>query len=209
MCDQKGIPGLAYFIKLLATCLLLVGLSESVSAQNSPTEAQILEALRSKVKTRGIQAPTNPTAAGERTLIDNLRTRSTRSLTIEEREKVAEIVRSKPNINLEITFDYNSASIGPQSVPTLIALGRALSNDDLQGVVFLINGHTDAKGGLKYNQDLSERRAEAVKSLLVKQFNLLPTALIAIGFGKTQLKNAADPYAGENRRVQIVNTETR
>ncbi len=75
--------------------------------------------------------------------------------------------------------------------------------------VFLINGHTDAKGSAEYNQDLSEWRAEAVKHLLVQQFGLPPTTLIAVGYGKTQLKNAAYPFAGEKRRVQIVNTEVK
>ena len=135
------------------------------------------------------------------------RTRSARSITIEERAKVAEIVQARPNIDLEINFDFNSATVGAQSVSVLLALGRVLSKDELKGTVFLINGHTDGKGSAEYNQDLSERRAEAVKRLLVQQFNLPATTLVAMGYGKGQLKNAADPFAGENRRVQIVNTE--
>jgi len=34
-------------------------------------------------------------------------------------------------------------------------------------------------------------------------------ALIAAGYGKGQLKNTADPFAGENRRVQVVNLEVK
>jgi outer membrane protein OmpA-like peptidoglycan-associated protein len=94
-------------------------------------------------------------------------------------------------------------------VPVLLALGRALSRDELKGAVFFINGHTDAKGSDPYNQGLSERRAEAVKRLLVEQFGLPAADLIAVGYGRSQLKNAAEPFAGENRRVQIVNTEVK
>lgn len=178
-------------------------------ATEQPTEAQILDALKSPAKTRSLgltRSIGDPKAANDRRFIEGLRTRSARSLTVEEREKVAEIAKERPNINLEINFDYNSARVGSQAVPVLLALGRALSTDELKGTVFLINGHTDGKGSVEYNQELSERRAEAVKRLLVEQLNLPATTLVAVGYGKTQLKNAAIPFAGENRRVQIVNT---
>jgi flagellar motor protein MotB len=51
-----------------------------------------------------------------------------------------------------------------------------------------------------------DRRAEVVKRLLVEQFKFPADALVAVGFGKQRLKNAADPLAGENRRVEIVET---
>jgi len=89
----------------------------------------------------------------------------------------------------------------------LVNLGTALRSGDLKGVVFLVAGHTDAKGGDVYNQALSERRAEAVRRFLVQKFGLASENIVPIGFGNTQLKNPNDPYAGENRRVQIVNTE--
>ena len=181
-------------------------------AVEQPTESQILNALKPPAKTRALgltRSIGDPKAANDRRFIEGLRTRSARSLTVEEREKVAEIAKERPNINLEITFEYNSAKVGPQAVPTLLSLGRALSADELKGTVFLINGHTDGKGSVEYNQELSERRAEAVKQLLVDQFKLPPTTLVAVGYGKAQLKNAADPFAGENRRVQIVNTEVK
>ena len=77
----------------------------------------------------------------------------------------------------------------------------------LAGDTFLIAGHTDAAGTDSYNQSLSERRAEAVKIFLAQQFKLSSDQLVAIGFGKSQLKNTGNPLAAENRRVQIVNTE--
>jgi outer membrane protein OmpA-like peptidoglycan-associated protein len=82
-----------------------------------------------------------------------------------------------------------------------------MSDEQLKGTVFFINGHTDAKGGADYNQTLSERRAEAVKRFLIEEFRLPADTLVGLGHGKSKLKNTADPLAGENRRVQIVNTE--
>ena len=82
-----------------------------------------------------------------------------------------------------------------------------LSNEQFKGTIFLVNGHTDGKGGADFNQDLSERRAEAVKRVLIEAYKLPAETLLAVGYGKTQLKNKVYPFAGENRRVQIVNTE--
>lgn len=200
--------GLAAGVVVLAAVLIAVGSSNPAWAQSQPTTNQIIDALKPTATTRGLsltRSLADPKTAEERSFIDGLRTRSTRSLTIEEREKVAAIAEEKPSIDLEINFDFNSATVGPQAVPILLALGRALSNDQLKGSTFLIDGYTDAKGGVEYNQDLSERRAEAVKRLLVHQFGLPAGTLIAVGYGKTHLKDPADPYAAGNRRVQVVN----
>jgi flagellar motor protein MotB len=43
-----------------------------------------------------------------------------------------------------------------------------------------------------------------VKQFLIKRFHLQAEAIETIGFGWTELKDAADPFAAENRRVQIV-----
>ncbi|MBZ0148456.1 MAG: OmpA family protein [Pseudorhodoplanes sp.] len=212
MKSQTRKRGIAKWGIAIAVGAVLLAAPDPILAGDQPTEAQILDALKPRAKTRSLGATRslNGTKSDkERRFIDGLRTRSARSLTVEEREKVAEIAREKPRIDLEINFDFNSATVGTQAVPVLLTLGRALSKDELKGTVFLINGHTDAKGSFEYNQDLSERRAEAVKRLLVEQFNLPATTLVAIGYGKTKLKNDAYPLAGENRRVQIVNTEVR
>jgi len=198
------------FVAVSGAALLPGG--EFALAGDQPTEAQIFEALK-PVKTRGFgggfRSADDPKAADDRRFIQGLRTRSMRGLSPEERERVTEIVKERPNIDLEVTFDYDSAIIGPRAAPVLVSLGRALSKEEFKGTVFLVNGHTDGKGGAEYNQDLSERRAEAVRRFLVEKFGLASKDLIAIGYGKTQLKNAADPFAGENRRVQIVNTEVK
>jgi outer membrane protein OmpA-like peptidoglycan-associated protein len=184
--------------------------AKAPQAQAQPTEADIAYQLQSS-KTRGIRTRGigDAKSAEERAFINSLRLRSVRSITLIEREKADEFAKTKPQIDLEITFDYNSAVVSAQAQPVLRALGGALSRDDYKGIVFTINGHTDGKGGEQYNQDLSERRAEAVKRELVKLFNLPDNTLVAIGFGKSKLKNTADPFAAENRRVQIVNTEVK
>jgi outer membrane protein OmpA-like peptidoglycan-associated protein len=202
MCAQRVTP-----IALACALALLVG--GKVLAEDQPTEAQILDALKARGPARGAQVPADDREGGsdERRFIDALLKKKPRTITIDDRRRVAEIARQKPSIDLEVTFEFNSAAIGAKAVPTLVTLGRALGNPDLKGATFLIGGHTDAAGSDSYNQSLSERRAEAVKVFLTEQFKLSPDQMLAVGFGRNELKNAADPVAAENRRVQIVNIE--
>ena len=122
-----------------------------------------------------------------------------------EREEIATIAQNKPNIDLEINFDYNSADISKRSLSSVQALGRALTNPDLKGSTFLVAGHTDAVGGDAYNQDLSERRADSIKHYLTEKFGIDGTDLVTVGYGKTKLKDPSHPTAEVNRRVQVVN----
>lgn len=84
-------------------------------------------------------------------------------------------------------------------------LGAALSDEKLKGSVFLVAGHTDAKGSDAYNLSLSDQRAKSVAEFLIENFHIDPKQLVAIGFGEEKLKNRENPLAAENRRVQVVN----
>jgi outer membrane protein OmpA-like peptidoglycan-associated protein len=198
--------------------LLMIGAALSIGAAKADdvTEDQILRALTPAKKplTRGLstgpQTQTDPAAAAaEGQLIQNLRNRPTRSLSVTEREEIATVVKDKPKIDLEINFDYNSANISSKSLPSVQALGRALSNPDLKGSTFIVAGHTDAVGGDSYNQDLSERRADSIKRYLVDKFAIAGSDLVTVGYGKTKLKDPANPFSEVNRRVQVVNMENK
>jgi outer membrane protein OmpA-like peptidoglycan-associated protein len=110
-----------------------------------------------------------------------------------------------PSVDLEVLFAYNSAEITNQAISVLKTLGQALRDASLADDAFLIAGHTDARGGAAFNMDLSQRRAEAVRQFLIGNFGIDATKLVAKGFGLRHLKNAAQPLAAENRRVQVVN----
>jgi outer membrane protein OmpA-like peptidoglycan-associated protein len=175
-------------------------------AQDQPSAQKIMQALTPKPITRGLTlSPTDTTKAAEETkFIDTLRNRKTRSLSTNEKETIATIAKDKPSIDLEIRFDYNSATISTTSQPGVKALGEALASPELKNNTFIIAGHTDAKGGDEYNQGLSERRADSIKRYLVDKG--IPAAnLVTVGYGETQLKDKEHPLAAENRRVQVVN----
>jgi len=204
------------FTSITLRLALAIGATLSITAafagDNNATEDQILAALQPKPLTRGLSfAPqADPAAkAAEGRLIDSLRNRKTRSLSSSEREEIAEAASSKPKIDLEIQFDYNSAEISAASMPSVQALGRALSNPNLRGSTFVVAGHTDAVGGEAYNQDLSERRADTIKRTLTEKYGISGTDLVTVGYGKSKPKDAANPADPANRRVQVVNMATK
>ena len=109
------------------------------------------------------------------------------------------------SIDLQINFELNSARLTPEAEQQLDALGTAMISPELSYAQFSIYGHTDASGSAEYNKTLSEKRAESVKTYLVGKFDIAPDRLYTAGYGEEKLKNAANPNAAENRRVQIVN----
>ena len=167
----------------------------------------IINALKPPRITRGLT--TSPSdaarAADETRFLSAVRNRPTRSLSTEELDKIASIANSKPKIDLEINFEYNSAVIGSKAMPQVTELGKALTSEDLKGRTFILAGFTDAKGSETYNQGLSERRADAVKQFLSEKYGIDARNLVTVGYGLKQLKDPANPFAAENRRVQVVN----
>jgi outer membrane protein OmpA-like peptidoglycan-associated protein len=200
-------------ITICAALSMTAGLA--LAGENNVTKDDILGALYVKPQplTRGLSAgapQADPAAkAKEDTFLASIRNRKTRSLSLGEREEIAEIAATKPKIDLEINFDYNSASIRPSSMPSVQALGQALSDPKLKGSTFVVAGHTDGIGGDAFNQDLSERRADTIKRYLVDNYHIASGDLVTVGYGKTKLKDAQDPTDAINRRVQVVNMDTK
>ena len=209
---MSKMSGRKYFTAILSIVTIGAALSFSVAkAADDVTEDQILRALAPAKKplTRGLSVgppQAEPAVSAEEgRFVQKLRGRSTRSLSASEREEIATLAKDKPNIDLEITFDYNSAEISAKSLPSVQALGKALTSSDLKGSTFVVAGHTDAAGGEAYNQDLSERRADSIKRYLTDKFGIAGADLVTVGYGKSKLKDPGQPLAEVNRRVQVVN----
>ncbi|MGY4317532.1 OmpA family protein [Bradyrhizobium sp. JR3.5] len=207
-------PSARAAILSIATIGAVLSFGTAAARAGDVTEDQIIKALTPEKKplTRGLSAgpQTSPGLnADQAKFVQSVRGRATRSLSSTEREEIATIVQDKPKIDLEINFDYNSADISAKSLPSVQALGRALTNQDLKGSTFVVAGHTDAAGGEDYNQGLSERRADAIKRYLVDKYGINGTDLVTVGYGKSKLKDPSHPMADINRRVQVVNVENK
>lgn len=206
--------GSRFRVSAFAFALLILGAIAGVplaAHAQGMTEQQMIDALLGKT-TRGTAATQAPAApARSLTPSDTERLRAllekatTRAFSAKERTEVAEAVRDRPSLDFEIYFPFNSSSVQPSALETLQRIGRLLTNDAFKDRGFLIAGHTDAKGSAEANQVVSLRRAESVKAWLVANYKIDPSRLRVIGYGKEQLKDAKQPFASINRRVQIIN----
>jgi OOP family OmpA-OmpF porin len=103
-----------------------------------------------------------------------------------------------------IQFDTDSDRLKPESAPVVKAVAQALAADP--ALKLQIEGHTDSTGNADRNLDLSKRRAEAVKAVLVSQFRVDAARLTTAGLGATKPVDSNDTPQGraQNRRVEFV-----
>ncbi len=103
-----------------------------------------------------------------------------------------------------ILFALNSATIRPESTPTLVEIGAMLR--DHPELRLRIEGHTDSTGDDESNLDLSGQRAEAVRTFLVASYGIDGARLETEGFGETSPVDDNNTPEGRqnNRRVELV-----
>ena len=103
-----------------------------------------------------------------------------------------------------IEFDFDSAVIKPASKPQLDAVARYLTTNP--SISVHVVGHTDGKGTVQYNNDLSGRRAAPIVAALGKDYGIPANRLGAYGVGELAPVASNDTEEGraQNRRVEIL-----
>ncbi|WP_299647156.1 OmpA family protein [uncultured Jannaschia sp.] len=105
----------------------------------------------------------------------------------------------------DILFATDSATLRPDLQSDI----RALAGNLLQypNTSVQVIGHTDSDGPAAYNQDLSERRASSVASVLISQ-GVPASRIVPIGRGESQPIATNNTATGkqQNRRVEVVIT---
>ncbi len=183
---------------LLAASLLL---SVTAYAQNRVTYGEVVQSL----------ASTGQTAQKIGINVDQFRADIEERIRAEGGENasspppVSEVLSKLPNFIVQIQFNLDSDVIRPESWEVSGKIADALHHPLLKGNRFLLVGHTDARGDRMYNLELSERRAAAVKEMLVNVFKVPAEHLVAVGLGEEQLFEPSNPNADINRRVEILN----
>jgi outer membrane protein OmpA-like peptidoglycan-associated protein len=172
----------------------------SVWAQANPSTDQIVKSLTptsTMGTTRGIRIAPGGSAAGGSAAAGG-------SVAAGQPHAAA---TKDPTVSMTVQFATGSAELTPQAVQTLTSLGQALNNPTLANYRFRIEGHTDTVGSPAYNQQLSQRRAEAVVDYLAANFHIDRNRVQAIGMGQDGLMIQTPPQTPEarNRRVQVVN----
>ncbi|MDY8136867.1 OmpA family protein [Aquimarina sp. 2201CG5-10] len=106
-------------------------------------------------------------------------------------------------ITYGITFDTAKTKVKSESYGTIKKIASILKENP--EIKVMITGHTDSEGGKSFNQELSEKRAEAVKQIFVNQFQINSSRLMTEGKGEEEpiaLENEPDTKA-KNRRVEF------
>jgi outer membrane protein OmpA-like peptidoglycan-associated protein len=122
-------------------------------------------------------------------------------------DSYGEELQDKPIARARILFDIDSAAIRTTDDSLTILRNYAdVLRDDYPDAIFVIVGHTDSSGTDAHNWGLSQRRAESVRSFLVKTYDIAPDRLVTKWFGETQpiASNAAETGRAQNRRVEFI-----
>ena len=120
-------------------------------------------------------------------------------------KKLASDIDSEGHVAIySIQFETDSAKLKPSSDPTLAIIAEMLTQQPK--LTLLIVGHTDNKGGLKHNMDLSRRRAQAVVKVLISKHRVSGKRLIGEGVGYLApiASNKSEAGRAKNRRVELV-----
>lgn len=105
-------------------------------------------------------------------------------------------------VQLNISFPMNSAEIPPRYLSEIEAIATQFKQQPNQ--LLRIEGHTDSSGSRELNFELSQRRADAVKRVLVEQFGIDPNSIVSEGFADTRPIVFGDEANPRNRRVEAV-----
>ena len=175
-------------VAALAALTALVG--QIASAQSELTADEIKDAFN-KQKTRGLViVPSGQT-----------QTETTTAQTEVAATPAYSAVDKADQVNVKISFDFDSAALREDEKPKLAAMCEAMKSVDV--AVFQIIGHTDSSGSASYNQNLSLLRAQEVKRHLVSSCGIDENRLEAIGLGESAPFDANDPRSDANRRVEF------
>ncbi len=180
--------GLSTALFTAAIVMISFGAPAMSQDTSTPSVEEMTENFK-KQKTRGlvIAAPqTDETPAATPTV---------------EPENITTIIPKDEQVNINVSFDFDSAALREDEKPKLTMLCDALKAADVQKIRIL--GHTDASGSAEYNERLSKLRAEEVKRFLTSDCGYPADRMEALGVGESSLFDPNDPLSDVNRRVEF------
>jgi OmpA-OmpF porin, OOP family len=192
---KRGLRGLA----LLAVLLVAATVPVSPSRGQAATRDDIIGQL-SRFET----APELDLAALRQKTLERSRIRSRNEPEASKRPPIAPELQGLPGFNVDIQFDTDTPIVRPQSYETIGRIADALVQVKLLPYSFLIVGHIEANGKRESNVILSQRRADAIRDILVNTFKISAKRLQAVGLGEEQLLDPPHPTASANQQMQIL-----
>jgi outer membrane protein OmpA-like peptidoglycan-associated protein len=156
-------------------------------------------------KLRGLETPLDLDLAALRLQVaERSKSRAKNEPPPQKRPAIAPELTRLPTFNLDIQFDADTPIVKPESYQKLGQLADTLVNSALLNYMFLIVGHTESSGRRENNVLLSQRRADAIRDILVNTFKISSKRLHSLGLGEEQLLDPARPNAAANNQTQIM-----
>jgi outer membrane protein OmpA-like peptidoglycan-associated protein len=170
---------------------------------NAPVHAQTRDDIVSQLN-RFDNPPTLDLPALRTQTQERSRQRGRNEPPPQKRPPIAPDLMNLPALNLDIQFDVDTPIVRPESYQTVGRIADAMVNSALLPYTFLIVGHIEANGKREPNVTLSQRRADAIRDILVNTFKISAKRLQSIGLGEEQLLDPARPTAPINQQLQII-----
>lgn len=117
-------------------------------------------------------------------------------------------VEEVARVELMVNFDFDRDEVKSEYFDEIEEVADFMAQYD--DVVIELEGHTDSVGTEAYNEDLSLRRARAVRQVLIDRFNVQGSRITARGYGERQpiASNDTDAGRAQNRRVMTLIIKT-
>ena len=122
----------------------------------------------------------------------------------QKRPAIAPELNKLPSVNIDVQFDTDTPIVRPESYQTLGKLADTLVNAALLNYTFLIVGHVESGARRDHAVFLSQRRADAIRDILVNTFKISAKRLATVGLGEEQLLDPARPNGPVNAQTQIM-----
>jgi len=187
-------------IGLLTVALLMLAAS-SARAQTTVTRDDIVAKLDHLDADATLDLDV---AALRQQVLDRSKSRSKNEPPPQKRPPIAPELTKLPTFNVDIQFDVDTPIVQPASYQTVGLIADAMVYSSLLPYGFLIVGHTESTGRRENNAILSQRRADAIRDILVNTFKIASKRLQSVGLGEEQLLDPARPNAPANNQVQIM-----
>ena len=185
---------------LLAGALFLFAASAPAArAENAVTRDDIVNQLN-----RFDTTPDLDVTALREQVLKRSQSRSRNEPPPQKRPPIAPELAKLPSFNVDIQFDTDTPIVQPESYQTLGRIADAMVHSTMLPYGFLIVGHIEANGKRESNALLSQRRADAIRDVLVNTFKISSKRLQSVGLGEEQLLDAAHPTAPVNQQIQII-----
>ena len=184
--------------------LLMIALTGSFAIRASAQTPAAGTADEWVNKLAGLEtAPDLDVVALRQQAMDRIKAKAKADAAPVKRPPIAPELLKLPQLVADIQFDEDAAVVRPESYRILGRIADTLYHPSLLAYKFLIVGHTASTGKRDYNLTLSQRRADAIRDILVTTFKVSPKRLQAVGLGEEQLLDSVHPGAPVNQQLQI------